>query len=356
MRFIGSKSNLLRFIERTILRNCNGNDYTFGDFFCGTASVGTHFKELGFEIIANDNLMFCSTMAKARLLLNNEPQFIELLSDGEIPSGVKDKIISNPYNIVQSFLNNLSGKEGFIFKEYSPGGTKDKTFERRYFTDENAKKIDAIRNKIAEWKQNGLITDVEESLLLNDLLRATNEVANIAGTYGCYMKDWIDNRVWRSLKLRRTNIIYSDKEHRVFKEDANDLVKKVECDILYLDPPYNWRHYGAYYHILETIVLWDNPKVTGVGGLRPWEETKSRYCYRDEALGALIELLENARAKDIYVSYNNEGLISHGELLKTLPDFGKLTISEIPYRRYKSNSNGFSNGKVKERIYYVKKE
>ena len=45
-------------------------------------------------------------------------------------------------------LNNLSPKKGFIYKNYCPGGVA----ERKYFSDENGQKTDAIRTTIEEWK------------------------------------------------------------------------------------------------------------------------------------------------------------------------------------------------------------
>ena len=47
----------------------------------------------------------------------------------------------------------------FIYKNYSLGGTKRCEFKRQYFSDDNAKKIDAARIKIEKWKNKKLITE-----------------------------------------------------------------------------------------------------------------------------------------------------------------------------------------------------
>jgi len=356
MRFIGSKKNLLPFLEKNILKYCDSSDRSFGDIFCGTAVVSTHFKKLGYAITANDNMFFCSIMAKAGLYNNEEPQFSQLIDSEHISLNNPNKLYSTPYDAVLSFLNRLDGIEGFIYNNYSPGGTQNKECQRKYFTDENAKKIDAVREKIFEWQSKNLLTEGEESLLLTDLMKATNRVANIVGTYGMFMKEWIDKRVFKPLILSRSEIIKSNKKHVVYNMDANKLVENIECDILYLDPPYNWRHYGAYYHILETIARWDKPKIVGISGLRNWENNKSRYSYRNEALTALKELIEKANAKHIFLSYNSEGLIKHDILCESLSEFGELIVEETYYQRYKSNNNGSNNSNnVIERLYYVKK-
>ena len=57
--------------------------------------------------------------------------------------------------------------------------------------------------------------------------------------------------------------------------NSNDLIKKISGDILYLDPPYNNRKYDTNYHILETIALYDNPKIKGKTGIRVEDTKKS---------------------------------------------------------------------------------
>ena len=50
----------------------------------------------------------------------------------------------------------------------------------------------------------------------------------------------------------------------VFKEDANQLVRHIYADLVYIDTPYNSRQYVDTYHVLENIADWNKPKVIGV--------------------------------------------------------------------------------------------
>lgn len=353
MRYIGSKLSLLKNIRHTFERTVNQKDLVVGDIFCGTAVVAEMFKEMGHKIIANDSLRFCYTLAVAKLEVNSEPVFENLLKSGEIMDKPANKIFLSPYDRVLEHLNQVPGHEGFIFNEYSPGGTAGKQHQRMYFSDENAKKIDEIRRTITVWSENGLITEPEACLLVSDLMKASNRVANIAGTYGCFMKHW-DVRALKSIEMERSKISPSNKQNLVFSEDANTLVKKMAFDVLYLDPPYTWRHYGAYYHILETIAIGDAPIVEGKTGLRSWQENKSRYCDRADAVNALKELVNSANTQHLLLSYNSEGLISHDQIMAILSQRGNPECHEIAYRRYKSNSNGNQHKQVQERLYYVK--
>src|SRR5437867_7763349 len=94
--------------------------------------------------------------------------------------------------------------------------------------------------------------------------------------------------------------------------NANAVLCKIEGDVLYLDPPYNHRQYGANYHVLETIAAYDSPQLKGVTGMRDYP--RSRYCQTKEAAEALEDLIVNARAKHILLSYNDEGVLSLAEI------------------------------------------
>ena len=138
-----------------------------------------------------------------------------------------------------NYLNQLEEtSDGFIFNTYCPGG--ENVYNRQYLSDSNGQKVDAVRQQIEAWRRDGLITEDEYYTLLLSLLEAVSKVTNISGTYGAYLKDW-DARTNKELTLEPFSPIASDKEHIVYQEDANRLVERIDCDILYIDPPYNSR-------------------------------------------------------------------------------------------------------------------
>lgn len=290
MRYIGSKERLLAFIEHTLRSRVGKASGCAGDVFCGTAAVSRMLKNLGYKVLANDNLRLGYVFAQAALNVNTEPQFGRLIKSGEVSNKRKSSPDISPYDQVLTRLNSLPSREGFFFREYAPGGENRAGLARGYFSDRNAMHIDAIRGVLKRWHKELLLTDIEHCLLLADLMIAANKVANIAGTYGCFMKKW-DQRAARPLLIERSVISPGRKAHEVQCGDAATLVEKRKFDVLYLDPPYTWRHYGAYYHILETIAHGDDPVVDGVTGLRPWKDTRSRFCDRGEAASALRDMV-----------------------------------------------------------------
>jgi len=355
MRFIGCKENLLGFIEKFIQeRDIKGN--IFCDLFAGTASVGKHFKKLGYKIISTDLLYFSYVLQKVYIEQNQYPKFLRLLKHLKIDPVEATLFTTESQNAkeVIKYLNNLEGKEGFIYKNYSPEGTKGQTYVRKYFTGENAKKIDAIREKIEEWKDKELINEQEYFFLLCSLIEAVPFVANISGTYAAFLKTW-DKRAFKKLTLEVPEIIKSNESHKVFNINGLELLDQIkEIDILYLDPPYNERQYAPNYHILETIAKWDNPPIKGVTGMRPYQEQKSEFCNPKTAIKALEKILKKRNFKHLILSYNNEGIMPEKEIISLFKKYGKTEVVEQDYQRYKSNSNGKQKDKVKERLYYLK--
>lgn len=140
---------------------------------------------------------------------------------------------------------------------------------------------------------------------------------------------------------------------KVYNEDSNFLIRKIKGDILYLDPPYNGREYGSYYHLLNTIAIYDNnfiPK--GKIGLRPY--VTSKYCKKKDAVKALEDLIENAKFQYIFLSYNNEGLISPDYIREVMTRYGSYSVTCISYPKFKSQRTQ-STAKTIEYIHILKK-
>lgn len=244
------------------------------------------------------------------------------------------------------FLNQLAGKEGFIFSEYSQGGEKG----RNYFTAENGQKIDAIRTQIEAWKKASEINDNHYFFLLASLLESADKVANTASVYGAYLKH-IKKSATKTLILKPAIFKETENSHQVFQRDSNQLIKIIEGDILYLDPPYNNRQYGANYHLLNTIAKMDTFAPRGITGLP--EYYRSNYCKTGKVLESLKELIENAQFKYIFLSYNNEGLMSRKQVQKVMEPFGNYDLATKTYQRFKADKTQNRNHKASKTVEYL---
>lgn len=332
-------------------KNIVGN--SFFDFFAGTTSVGKYFKKLDYQIYSSDLLYFSYVLQQAYIVNNKEQEFKDLLNKIKFKSNL---LLSSPLVTVIEYLNQISPIEGFIYNNYTPTGTRNLNQPRMYFSDENGKIIDAIRQQIEKWKIKRLINQNEYFILIACLIETVPFYANITGVYGAFQKKW-DPRAIKKLLLRPIELVINKKQNYSFNTDSVKLVNKIEADIFYLDPPYNRRQYAPNYHLLETIAKYDEPKIKGVTGLRDYKNQKSNFCNVKTAINELSIIAKNAKCKTLILSYNTEGLMSHEEIIKTLTKYGKTELVEFEYLRFKSNNNGKSKTKkhIKEQLYILKK-
>ncbi|NHZ91402.1 hypothetical protein F2P45_20675 [Massilia sp. CCM 8733] len=345
--YIGNKRALIDFVARAVVDQSGSGPKHILDLFSGTGVVSAAFKNLGFTVTANDHLATCFNLTSAVLLNHAAPGFERLsasLSFNAAGLGA--------YQLVLDFLNDLSAAPGgFVHKNFSPASAVEIATERRYFTEFNAQKIDAIRDQIAAWRP--LLTDAEHALLISDLIRAVSSVSNVAGTFGCYLKQW-KARALAPMLLRPSGFIDGHRgDHAVLSMEAQDAVAQVKARIIYADPPYTKRQYAAYYHVLETIVRNDKPALIGSTGLRNWETHASDFCYKRRAIGALNAMLGVMECEHFFLSYNEDGQMEHERILDVLGGYGRVSFREMSLRRYKSSALPHKGPNVAERIYHL---
>jgi adenine-specific DNA-methyltransferase len=344
MNYIGSKQTLLPFIEQVFRENRDGDETIFCDIFAGTGAVGRHFKRLGLRVIANDFQHYAYALNKAYLEINHPPKFVRLRREFAGAFAAMGK--ADPALQTLAFVGGLRGRRGFITKHYSPAG------DRLYYTEANARRADAIRQSLDEWREQELINDAEYFYLLCSLLEAIDRVANTASVYGAFLKQFKSSAL-RPLALKPLELSNHVKGCRVHQRDANELVREIECDVLYLDPPYNHRQYGANYHVLETIAAHDAPPLRGLTGMR--EYPRSRYCQPKAAAEALEDLVRNARTKHILMSYNDEGLLSLKDVTRILGLRGTPRTFKTAYNRFKADSGRrYKRDATLEYVHYVR--
>jgi len=352
MNYIGSKLSLLEFLDESINKVVDKNCHTFCDLFAGTGAVGKYFKKKGYKIIANDIQYYSYVLNRHYIGNHKELRFSGLTE--EIPE-LKNVILENNKNFVCNYLSGINGIKGFIYNNYCSGGTKNNGEERLYFSDENGMRCDAIRQKIEGWHKAKLITEDEYYFLLTSLVESIDKYANTASVYGAFLKK-LKKTALNNLILKPAELILNNQEHEVFNRDINDVVAKIEGDILYLDPPYNQRQYATNYHMLETIAKYDNPEIHGKTGLRNYEKEKSLYCSRPQVKKMFKDLILKAKAKYIFLSYNNEGLMTLGDIKEIMSMRGKYGNFTKEYGRFKADkleNRNYAADKTVEYLHYV---
>jgi adenine-specific DNA-methyltransferase len=351
MRFIGNKENLLSSIYYALeQRNIRGS--SFFDFFSGTTNVARFFKRKGYKIFSSDLLYFSYCMQYAYIKNNTFPQFKKVLNKIGIR---QNNLIYSPLELVVDFLNEVEPISGFIYNNYSVGGTICLEKPRMYFSDDNALRIDAVRMQIEKWRARSLLLEEEYFILLTCLIESVSYYSNVSGVYASFQKKW-DPRALKRFLLRPVELVFNREDNEIFNVDSMKLIPEIETDILYLDPPYNERQYAPNYHILETIAKYDNPVIKGISGMRDYKDQKSLFCNQNTALKLLNDIAKNGKYKYLVLSYNFEGIIPSGRIVEVLGEYGVVELVEFNYVRFKSNNNGESKTKkyVQEQLYILK--
>ena len=327
MNYIGSKLSLKSFIKDTILSisKIDSENKVFADLFAGTGVIGSEFKKMGYKVIAND-IQHYSYILNKHFIENNNPMNIELIEH----------------------LNSLEGKEGFIYNNYCMGSGS----ERNYFSDFNGKKCDAIRQELEKLYKNKEIDEHQYNYFLASLINSIDKHANTASVYGAFLKS-LKKRAEKNFKLELLPIIDGNKDGKVYNEDINILIKEIKGDILYLDPPYNARQYSANYHLLETISKYDNPIIKGKTGLRDYSNQKSKFCSKLQVNQVFEELISDADFKYIFLSYNDEGLMSLETIKKIMEKYGKYQCFTTDYKRFRADKEENRNHKKSSTVEYL---
>ena len=189
------------------------------------------------------------------------------------------------------------------------------------------------------------------------MIYALDKIANTVGHYDAYRKIDIPDK---KLFLLPLNIENSSYPVEIYKDDANELVKRIKADVVYIDPPYNSRQYSDAYHLLENIATWKKEKVFGVAKKIDRSHIKSKYNMKSAGV-AFGDLIDNIKAKYILVSYNDMGTsgnarsqsrISDHEILSALKRRGEVRIFEKDFRQFTTGKSNKDD--LKERIFLCK--
>ncbi|HEK9649312.1 TPA: DNA adenine methylase, partial [Streptococcus equi subsp. equi] len=146
--------------------------------------------------------------------------------------------------------------------------------------------------------------------------------------------------------------------NKAFNENANELVKKIKADIVYIDTPYNARQYASNYHLLENIARHQKPILKGITKIFDWKTLKSDYSTKTKALKAMEDLIANINASHIILSYNTEGIISEEDLTLLLQRYSfnnQIDVKRIPYRKYQSKKKS-QNKDLYELLFYIQRK
>ncbi len=317
-RYIGCKAKLADWIMQTIEAETT-DIHSFCDIFAGTAIISDLAIQKYNKVLINDFLFSNNVIYKAFYGLGevNEENLLKFI---EVSNNLdSDKLDDNYFSI---------------------------NYGNKFFDWQTSKKIGYIRDLIEEKRDS--FTEKEFCILLASLIYSIDKIANTLGHYEAYIKKEI---VPKTLILNLIDYkLYTNVE--IYREDSNQLVRNINADVFYIDPPYNSRQYSRFYHLYENLVKWDKPSLSG-SAMKPIEENMSAYC-SSRASQAFEDLILHLKTKYIAVSYNNtyhskssssRNKITLEQIEEILSKRGETKVFEHSHPFFNAGKTNFDNHK-----------
>lgn len=202
-RYIGNKTKLSDWIMNLIRRNTD-DAHIFCDIFAGTGAITNKAVAIYDHVIVNDFLYSNNVIYKA------------FFGSGNWNT---DKL-----NKYAERYNNLNGEvieDNYFSINYG----------NKYFDLPTARITGYIRDDIEGHKDD--LTEKEQCILLASLIYSIDRIANTLGHFEAYIKKPIQRSKFKFELINAKAFDNID----IYREDSNELARKIHSDIVYIDPP-----------------------------------------------------------------------------------------------------------------------
>lgn len=334
--YMGSKNKIIPSILEVTKKV---NPKTVLDLFTGTTRVAQSFRQTGYTTYAND-LSFASSCYGALFLeLNDLEVLIPYLEE----------------------MNKLDGYEGWFTKNYHGDQTNELRGNGRYMQYHNTIKVDAARDYVDTLN----IDNTVKKALIACILLALPGVDNTLGQQQAYLKEWC-SRSFKKIEFKIPGRI-SGPSGKVFNLDCTDnKLSELQPDLVYIDPPYSknvW--YPSYYHIYDSVALWDKPETVGkskrridrssVGKKIGIEDSfiyDNNMWYTDDQREAFSKVLDNFKHSNFLISYSSDSNLNFSTITDLLSGYGTVNVYTL---EHKTNILGLLGGSTEGKKVYTPK-
>lgn len=382
IKYMGSKTKILPFVIQGIESVYQGRGVC--DLFAGSCSLS---GALGNQIpvISNDIQRYSSVIAKAYLTdWNNHDVLLEdiLAEASEYHRKHYGRLVLDyryTSNMTLGEFNNLETRSQQLINSQFDNGWHlfTKYYSGTWWSVEQCTWIDSLRMAIENHRFSSIY-----NVLLSCLMYSAAYNSQGTGHYAQYRdakteSAMADIQIYRSKSIleyfvRKVNDILGKLRtapnpinHRIDAEDYVNCLNSLEEGItVYADPPYCFVHYSRFYHILETMVLYDYPEIQTkngvfVKGRYRIDRHQSPFCIQTQVQKAFDDMLSiiHERKCSLVLSYSDTGMISIEELKQlALSHFSKSQIKlwSMDYSHMTMGRKNDRKRDVKEMLLLVK--
>lgn len=358
IRYMGNKHNVAPHVATIVNEEASG--HAFVDAFSGMCSVAGAVAGSGRRVICNDIQGYAAHVARCLIATPEEPPSVSQIRNALASryqynrrrlADYFDREVAEEDSVLSSgdFRRYRSAYEGWrhtanddeVAQELSDLANESGaaryclaslTYSWGYFGLRQAIAIDSIRYAIDCARAEEALSEAHCNWAIVALLQAASCASASPGHFAQYLRPTSESGFRRILSQRRRNLWsqflheisvlrgYGNQQWRqnnaVLQADALNLGLEldrleVKSAVIYADPPYSSDHYSRYYHVLETLYLYDYPSAEGAGRYRP-DRFSTPFSIKTKVESAMTDFcLEIAeRGFTLILSYPSNGLLN----------------------------------------------
>lgn len=332
VKYMWSKKDILPYIFNEIK---DLDIKTVLDGFSWTTRVSQFFANNGYNVISNDLNIWWKVFWTC------------YLHGSKVDKAAVIKKIDH-LNSIEWYNWYYTKNYGWIPEDNTQNSVSKKDWKKKIWQVHNTMKLDAIRDEIEKISEN----EIEKSILLTSLILALDKVDSTLWHQSSFLRNWA-KRSYETMVLKYP-LIQCSNENTVYNDDVFNILKNVQVDLAYFDPPYGSSNdampssrvrYGMYYHIWWNIIKHDKPETYGSVMKRSDINVESTYSVFEEykkddneifiAETAIKKLFNETNAKYILFSYNTNSRVPIPNIERIIKDLWYNYI--IKYLDYKKN-------------------
>lgn len=321
-RYMGSKNKIIGEIWE-VLKNYNFD--SFFDAFGGSNVVGYFMKCKGKKVHTNDFMAMSSIKAKA-LIENSKTQLTQ-----------KD---------VEYLLSNKNDSDYIA-----------NTFEDLYFTDEDNKFLDKVRENISF-----IENEHKKAIALSALVRACMKkrprgIFTYTGfRYDDGRRDLrlnLKQHFLENIQLFNKAVFENGKKCKAYNSVTQNL--NIQADLVYLDPPYftpnSDNDYVRRYHFVEGLVKnWEGLEIQDHTKTKKFKSYPSPFSKKNEAYAAFENLIEQYNDSTIAISYSSNSYPTKEEMIEIIGTYKSKVETYAIDHLYSFGNQGHKSGNGANRV------